>query len=73
MMVSRNEQIEKLCGPLIKLTPDRFPAALLVALALRAAWSQEQLIAFAKEMRVDVKALRRQLKATRTDDTTPAE
>jgi hypothetical protein len=68
MMISRNEQIEKLCGPLIKLTPDRFPAVLLVALALKAAWSQEQLIAFAKEMRVDVKALRRQLKAGRTDE-----
>jgi len=56
------------------LTPDRFPAALVVALASRAAWSQDQLIPFAKEMRVDVKAVRRQLKAARPDDSrAPAE
>jgi hypothetical protein len=39
-------------------------------LALRQKYSQERLIAFTKELRVDVKALRRQLKATRTDDAT---
>jgi hypothetical protein len=65
--ITHHKEMETLCGPLAKLTPDRFPAALLVALALRAAWSQEQLIAFAKELRVDLKALRRQLKADRTD------
>jgi hypothetical protein len=54
------------------LTPPRFPAALLVALALRASWSKEQLVAFAKELRVDLTALRRQVKATRLDDATPA-
>jgi ParB/RepB/Spo0J family partition protein len=68
--ITRQEQIETLCGPLATLTPDRFPAALLVALALRVSWSREQLVAFAKELRVDLKALRRQLKAARTDDTT---
>jgi len=53
--ITHHQEMETLCGPLAKLTPDRFPAALLVALALRAAWSQEQLIAFAKELRVDLK------------------
>jgi ParB family chromosome partitioning protein len=69
--ITHTEQLETLCGPLTKLTPDRFPAVLLVALALRM-WSQEHLITFAKELRVDLKALRRQLKAARPEDTTAA-
>ena len=52
---------------------DGFPSALLVALALRQKYSQERLIAFAKELRVDVKALRRQLKTIRTGDSTAVE
>jgi hypothetical protein len=39
-----------------------------VARALRASWSEAQLIAFAKGVRLDVKALRRQLMATHPDD-----
>jgi hypothetical protein len=62
-----------LYGPLAKLTADRFPGALLVALALRAAWSKEQLIAFAKELRIDLKAVRRQVKPSATTDSTAVE
>jgi ParB/RepB/Spo0J family partition protein len=66
--LTRQEPLETLYGPLAKLTADRFPGALLVALALRASWSEPQLLAFAKEVRVDVKAVRRQLRATHADD-----
>jgi hypothetical protein len=68
--LTRQETLEALYGPLAKLTADRFPGALLVALALRASWSEAQLVAFAKELRVDVKALRRQLRATPADGST---
>jgi ParB/RepB/Spo0J family partition protein len=70
--LTRQEPFEALYGPLAKLTADRFPGALLVALALRASWSEAQLLAFAKEVRVDVKALRRELKTARPDDESSA-
>jgi hypothetical protein len=58
--LARQASIEALYGPITTLTADRFPGALLVALAVRASWSEAQLLAFAKELRVDVKALRRE-------------
>ena len=71
--LTAQEELETLCGPIAKVTVDGFPSALLVALALRQKFSQERLIAFAKELRVDVKALRRQLKTTRTSDSAAVE
>jgi hypothetical protein len=64
-LTHRTEDLETWCGPIGKLTPDRFPFALMIALALREQFSQERLIVFAKGLRVDVAALRKQVKATK--------
>jgi hypothetical protein len=66
-LTHRHDDLETWCGPIAKLTADRFPSALIIALALREQFSQERLMVFAKSLRVDVPALRKQLKAARTE------
>jgi hypothetical protein len=52
----RDDDITPWCGPITKLPADRFATALLMALALRAQFSQDRLSSFAKGLRVNVVA-----------------
>jgi hypothetical protein len=69
-LTHRNEDLETWCGPIGKLTPDRFPFASIIALALREQFSQERLIVFAMGLRVDVPTLRKELKVARSERAT---
>lgn len=59
-LTGRQDELTQYCGSLAKLPPERFAGALLIALALREAFSPDGLVAFAKALRVDVKRVRKE-------------
>ena len=72
-ITGRHAELATWCGSLSTVDADRFAQVLVMALALNDAFSQDRLIARAKSLRIDVKALRRTLKPVAAEGASTAE
>jgi ParB/RepB/Spo0J family partition protein len=72
-ITGRQTELTTWCGTLASLDADRFAQVLIMALALNDAFSSDRLIARAKSLRSDVKALRKTLKPASVEVSAAAE